>query len=197
LPHWTWPGREGQPTPVFCYTNYPSAELFVNGVSQGRQTKGPSDQPQTRYRLMWNDVKYAPGAIKVVAYDAQGKAVAEETVRTAGKPHHLKLVADRSKLAADGQDQSCVTVRVEDAQGNLCPDAADQLQVAVSGAGSFRAMGNGDPTSLELFHQPLMHAFHGQLVAIVQAADKAGDVQVKVSGAGLQAGTLQLQVSPK
>ncbi|MFD2718792.1 beta-galactosidase GalB [Hymenobacter monticola] len=197
LPHWTWPGREGQTTPVFCYTNYPSAELFVNGVSQGRQTKAKSDQPQTRYRLMWNDVKYAPGAIKVVAYNAQGKAVAEETVRTAGKPHHLKLVADRSKLAADGQDQAYVTVRVEDAQGNLCPDAADQLQVAVSGAGSFRAVGNGDPTSLELFHKPQMHAFHGQLVAIVQAADKAGDVQLKVTGAGLQTGTLQLKVGLK
>ncbi|MDO7848416.1 beta-galactosidase GalB [Hymenobacter sp. M29] len=197
LPHWTWPGREGQTTPVFCYTNQPSAELFVNGVSQGRQTKTKSDQPQTRYRLMWNDVKYAPGSIKVVAYDAQGKAVGEETLHTAGKPHHIKLVADRTKLSADGQDQAYVTARVEDAQGNLCPDAADQLQVSVSGAGSFRAMGNGDPTSLELFHKPQMHAFHGQLVAIVQAANKAGDAVLKVTAPGLQAGTLQLKVGAK
>jgi beta-galactosidase len=197
LPHWTWPGREGQPTPVFCYTSYPSAELFVNGVSQGRQTKGPSDKPQTRYRLMWNDVKYVPGSLKVVAYDAQGKAAAEETVRTAGRPHHIKLVADHATLAADGQDLAYLTARVEDAQGNLCPDAAEQLQVTVSGAGRFRAIANGDPTSLELFHQPQMHAFHGQLVAIVQAGTKAGDVQVRVSGAGLQAGTLQLKTGVK
>ncbi|MBJ6110623.1 DUF4982 domain-containing protein [Hymenobacter sp. BT523] len=197
LPHWTWPGREGQTTPVFCYTSYPSAELFVNGVSQGRQTKAKSDKPQTRYRLMWNDVKYAPGSIKVVAYDAQGKAVAEETVRTAGQPHHIRLVADHSTLAADGQDLAYVTARVEDKDGNLCPDAADQLQVAVTGAGRFRAMANGDPTSLELFHQPQMHAFHGQMVAIVQAGNKAGDVQLKVTGAGLQAGTLQLKTAAK
>ncbi|UOQ97646.1 DUF4982 domain-containing protein [Hymenobacter sp. 5317J-9] len=197
LPHWTWPGREGQTTPVFCYTSYPSAELFVNGVSQGRQTKAKSDKPQTRYRLMWNDVKYAPGSIKVVAYDARGKAVAEETVRTAGQPHHIKLVADHRTLAADGQDLAYVTARVEDKDGNLCPDAADQLQVAVSGAGRFRAMGNGDPTSLELFHQPQMHAFHGQLVAIVQAGTKPGDVQLKVSAAGLQPGTLQLKTAAK
>ena len=178
LPHWTWPGREGQTTPVFCYTSYPTAELFVNGQSQGRQTKSKTDKPQTRYRLMWNDVKYAPGALKVVAYDAQGKAVAEETVRTAGAPHHLKLVADRIALAADGEDQAYVTARVEDKDGNLCPDATNELQIAVSGAGRFRAVGNGDPTSLELFHQPQMHAFHGQLVAIVQAANKAGDIQL-------------------
>ena len=192
LPHWTWPGREGQTTPVFCYTSYPTAELFVNGQSQGRQTKSKTDKPQTRYRLMWNDVKYAPGALKVVAYDAQGKAVAEETVRTAGAPHHLKLVADRPALAADGEDQAYVTARVEDKDGNLCPDATNELQIAVSGAGRFRAVGNGDPTSLELFHQPQMHAFHGQLVAIVQAASKAGDIQLKVTANGLPPATLRL-----
>jgi beta-galactosidase len=193
LPHWTWPEREGQPTPVFCYTNYPSAELFVNGQSQGRQTKGPSDQPQTRYRLMWNDVKYAPGTLKVVAYDAQGKAVAEETVRTAGAPHHIKLIPDHTTLAADGQDLAYVTARVEDAQGNLCPDATHQMQFNVKGAGRFRAVGNGDATNLEVFHLPKMHAFHGQLVAIVQATDKVGEVQLEAKGAGLVGATLKMQ----
>jgi beta-galactosidase len=192
LPHWTWPGREGQTTPVYCYTNYPSAELFVNGKSQGRQTKAASDQPQTRYRLMWNDVKYQPGSIKVVAYDAQGKAVATEEVRTAGKPHHIRLVADRTSLSADGQDLAYITARVEDAKGTLCPEATQQLQIAVSGAGRFRAVANGDATSLEPFQEPRMKAFQGQLVATVQTTDKAGDVQVKVSAPGLQDGTLRL-----
>jgi beta-galactosidase len=195
LPHWTWPGREGQTTPVFAYTNYPSAELFVNGQSQGRQTKAASDKPQSRYRLMWNDVKYAPGSIKVVAYDAQGKAVATEEVKTAGAPHHIKLVADHSALAADGQDLAYVTARVEDKDGNLCPDATNQLQIAVTGTGRFRAVGNGDATCLEPFHQPQMHAFHGQLVAVVQATDKAGEVQVKVMGKGLKGGELSLKTA--
>ena len=117
---------------------------------------------------MWNDVKYAPGTLKVVAYDAQGKEVATEEVRTAGAPHHIRLVADRTALAADGKDLAFITARVEDAQGNLCPDAAQSLRFAVSGAGSFRAIGNGDPTNLQSFQQPRMRAFQGQLVAIVQ-----------------------------
>ncbi|GGG33676.1 beta-galactosidase GalB [Hymenobacter glacieicola] len=196
LPHWTWPGREGQTTPVFCYTSYPSAELFVNGQSQGRQTKGPSDQPQTRYRLMWPEVKYQPGSIKVVAYDAQGKAVAEQEVRTAGKPHHIKLVADRTSLTADGQDLAYITARVEDAQGNLCPEATTQLQFSVGGAGRFRAVANGDPTNLQPFHEPRMKAFQGMLVAVVQATDQAGQVQFKASGKGLQGATLRLQATP-
>ena len=192
LPHWTWPGREGQTTPVFCYTSYPAAELFVNGQSQGRQIKHASGQPQTRYRLMWNEVKYAPGTLKVVAYDAQGRPAATEEVRTAGRPHHVRLVADRTRLSADGQDLAFVTARVEDAQGNLCPDAAGELRFAVSGNGRFRAVGNGDPTCLELFQEPHMHAFHGQLVAIVQAGDAAGRVQLTVTGKGLKGSTLQL-----
>jgi beta-galactosidase len=194
LPHWTWTGREGQTTPVFCYTSYPSAELFINGKSQGKQTKSNTNN-LTRYRLMWNEVKYEPGTLKVVAYDAQGKAVAEEEVRTAGKPDHIKLVADRTTLTADGQDLAFVTARVEDAQGNLCPDATNELQFAVKGQGRFRAVGNGDATSLELFHEPRMHVFHGQLVAIVQAADKAGDVQLNVTGAGLKTGQVTLKTS--
>ena len=115
-----------------------------------------------------------------------------EEVRTAGLPHHLRLVADCTALAADGQDLALVAVRVEDAWGNLCPDAAPEVSFAVSGAGRFRAVGNGDPTSLELFQQPRMHAFHGQLVAIVQAAGPAGAVQLTAVGPGLKSGVVVL-----
>jgi beta-galactosidase len=195
LPHWTWPGREGQVTPVFCYTNGTSAELFVNGKSQGRQTKSTTADPQTRYRLEWKDVVYQPGSIKVVAYDAQGKTIGTEEVRTAGAPDHIRLVTDHAKLAADGEDLAYLTARVEDAQGNLCPEATQQLHFTVSGAGRFRAIGNGDPTCLEPFQEPQMHAFQGQLVAIVQASNAAGAVQVKATAAGLKDGTLQLQTS--
>jgi beta-galactosidase len=202
LPHWSWPGREpkdgasqGQTTPVFCYTSYPSAELFVNGQSQGRQTKKTSGSPETRYRLMWNDVKYAPGTLKVVAYDAQGKAVATEEVKTAGQPHHIRLVADRQALTADGRDLAFVTARVEDAQGNLCPESSSELQFTVSGAGRFRAVGNGDPTSLESFQQPHMKAFQGQLVAIVETTKQAGTLRLQAASPGLQSGSVELKTS--
>ena len=192
LPHWTWPGREGQVTPVFCYTNSPTAELFVNGKSQGRRTKAVTADPQTRYRLEWRDVVYQPGTIKVVAYDAQGKEAGTEEVRTAGAPHHIRLVADRTRLAADGEDLAYLTARVEDAQGTLCPEATQQLRFTVRGAGRFRAIANGDPTCLEPFQEPQMHAFRGQLVAIVQAGEAAGTIQVQAAAAGLRAGSLEL-----
>jgi beta-galactosidase len=191
LPHWTWPGREGQPTPVYCYTSYPSAELFVNGKSMGRRSK--DNTRVGRYRLIWNEVKYEPGTIKVVAYDAAGKAVAEESVTTAGKPHHIELTADRNQLLANGKDLSFVTVRIVDAKGNLCPNAADLLNCKVSGEGSFKAIANGDATSLELFQAPQMHAFHGMLVAIVQAGEKPGTVKLEVTAKGLKPAAINVQ----
>lgn len=179
LPHWTWPGREGQPTPVFVYTNYPSAELFINGKSYGRQTKLRDGEPENRYRLMWHNAIYEPGELKVVAYDSTGHAVAEKSVRTAGQPHHIELATDRHQLTADGKDLAYVTLRIVDKDGNLCPTDGRLVKFSVSGAGRYRASANGDPTCLDLFHLPQMHAFGGMLTVIVEAGEKPGRIQLK------------------
>ena len=205
LPHWTWPGREGENTPVFVYTNYPEAELFVNGKSYGKQRKLTSDEAralqgkdslwlQRRYRLMWTDVPYEPGELKVVAYDNSGKKVEEKTVRTAGKPHHLEVVADRTALSADGKDLAYITVRVVDKDGNLCPADDRLVSFTVKGAGSFRAAANGDATCLDLFHLPRMHAFSGQLTAIVQSGAESGNLVFEAKAKGVKAGKLMLKV---
>ncbi|SEN21782.1 beta-galactosidase [bacterium A37T11] len=193
VPHWTWPGREGKITPVYCYTNYPAAELFVNGKSMGVKRKNPKGM-QTRYRLMWDSVRYEPGSVRVVALDINGLPVAEEMVKTAGKPHHILMNADRYTLAPDQQDLSFITVRVVDKDGNLCPQADNELAFEVSGAASFRAAANGDPTSLEMFHLPHMKVFNGQLVVILQAGRKQGDAELKISGKKLKSGKLILHV---
>jgi beta-galactosidase len=191
LPHWNWEGREGQTTPVFVYTNYDSAELFVNGKSMGIQKKNNSN-PQARYRLMWMDVKYEPGTLKVVALDKDGKAVAEEEIHTAGKPYQIKLEADRNTLEANGEDLSFVTVSVVDKDGNPCPTATEQLKFNVTGKGTYRAACNGDATSLEQFHLPTMKLFSGKLVVLVQSTEEAGKIELSVTGKGLKSGKIAL-----
>lgn len=193
LPHWNWEGREGEVTPVFVYTNYDSAELFVNGKSMGVQKKNKSS-PTHRYRLMWMDVKYEPGTIKVVAYDKEGQAAAEEEVHTAGKPYKLILETDRKQLDADGKDLAFVTVSVVDKNGIPCPNATHQLKFKVKGAGSYRAAANGDATSLELFHLPTMKLFSGKLVVLVQSGENKGRVELTVSGKGLKPAKIELAV---
>ena len=200
LPHWTWKGREGEVTPIFVYTNYPSAELFINGVSQGIRTKDTSitaentmDQEesatsfrrQQRYRLMWMETKYEPGTVEVVAYNDNGEAVARKQMHTAGEPYRIVLEADRQTIAADGRDLS-FTVKVVDKDGNLCPDAQHLISYKVEGEGFYRAGANGNSVSLELFHLPQMKVFNGMMTAIVQSTDKAGSITLTAKAKGLK-----------
>ena len=184
LPHWTWgKERRGQVTPVYCYTDYPTAELFVNGKSQGKISKNPKERLD-RYRLRWNDVKYEPGKLRVVVYDEQGRQAGEQVVSTAGKPSRLKLDVwtqhEAEWLKADGEDLAFITVSLTDAKGTIIPDANDQLSFEVSGAGRFEAVCNGDATSLESFKKPTMRLFSGQLVIVVRSDKKAGNLTLKV-----------------
>lgn len=215
LPHWTWPGREGEVTPVYCYTNYPSAELFVNGKSQGRISKrldqrvkpdGSRTVKETeplidRYRLRWNNVVYEPGEIRVVVYDADGVRKGESVCRTAGQPHHLVIEQQTldeyhgpSVLRADGEDMAFFVVSAVDKEGNLCPEAEVSIQVEVSGAADFQGICNGDPTSFEVFTRPTMKLFKGQLVVGIISNGKKGPARVSVHSTGLISATAKMKV---
>ena len=208
VPHWTWPGREGEVTPVMVYTSLPEAELTVNGRSMGRRhrlsaaeadraaAEGDSLALLRRYRLIWDGVPYEPGEITVTAYDDNGRAVASESVRTAGKPYALRLDTDCKVLQADGDDLAYVTVSVVDKDGNECPAENRLVRFYVKGSGSYRAAANGDPTSLDLFHLPQMHLFSGKCTAIVQSTDKPGTVTLRASAKGLRPATIRIPVRP-
>ena len=197
LPHWNWKGREGQVTPVYCYTDGVEGELFVNGKSQGRVRKDKSSRLD-RYRLRWNNVKYEPGGIRVVTYNQYGEKVGEDVKRTAGEPAQMKFsveTPDHEPIAcmvegctdehnvllnADGKDLAFITVSLLDKDGNECPLADDELTFEVTGAGTFKAACNGDATSLEPFTHPHMKLFSGKLVVIVQSSKQKGNITLKV-----------------
>jgi len=189
LPHWNWPERIGKKTPVFVYTNYNSAELFVNGKSQGIQTKNKKT-PQNRYRLMWNNVVYEPGTLKVIAYDDRGQPVAEKEKKTASKPETIILKSDVQQLSANGKDLAFISVSVVDENGFSCETATNELKFKVKGEGKFKAVCNGDPTSLKPFHLPSMPLFSGKLVVIVESSEKAGEIELTVSGERLKTGII-------
>lgn len=204
LPHWNWEGHENDTVPVFVYTDYPEAELFINGKSYGRQrkvtnapiAKGKIYDPEVlkRYRLMWMDAIYQPGEVRVVAYDKAGNKADEKVLHTAGKPHHLELETRHQELTADGKDLAYITIRVVDKDGNLCPLDNRQVRFNVKGAGTFRATANGDATCLEPFHLPQMSAFNGQLTAIVQAGDESGELTFTAKAKGIKSATIKITV---
>ncbi len=207
LPHWNWKGREGEITPIFVYTNYPTAELFINGKSQGKRTKDMSvtvynsaDSASaadlkrlTRYRLMWMDTKYEAGTVKVVAYNENGEVAAEKEIKTAGKPYKIELIPDRTEITADGKDLSFVTVKVVDKEGNLCPVAANQIKFKVKGNGKYVAGANGDPTSLESFQEPTMKVFNGMMTAIIGSNEIPGTITLEATSKGLKKGSVTIK----
>jgi beta-galactosidase len=180
LPHWNWPERLGQVTPVHLYTSGDEAELFLNGKSLGRKKRGPRD-----YRLRWDDVVYQPGTLHTVVYK-NGKPWAEDTVQTTGKPARLTLSADRTLLHADGADLAFVTVKVADKEGRMVPRASDRVRFTLSGPGEIVATDNGDATSFESFQSPSRKAFNGMALAIVRTRPgQAGKLVLTASAPGL------------
>jgi beta-galactosidase len=178
LPHWTWPERVGQVTPVHVFTSGDEAELFLNGRSLGRKAKGAFE-----YRLRWDDVVYEPGKLDVVAYKA-GQVWAMDSMATAGPAGKLELAPDRSRIASDGKDLSFVTATVADEHGQLVPRSMNMIHFEVRGPGEIVATDNGDATDLNVFPSPDRKAFNGLALAIVRATGP-GPIIVTARSQGL------------
>jgi beta-galactosidase len=183
LPHWNW--HRGDTIPVMCYTNYPNAELFVNGKSMGIK-RFDKNQTFNRYRLVWPEVIYQPGEMKVVAYDETGKAVETKTIKTAGDPYKIVLAPDRQTIHADGKDLCYITAEIQDKDGNLCPMAGSMVFVEVDGAGSLKALCNGDATDQTSFSSSYYRTFNGKMMIVVESSKLPGEILVKAMGSYLK-----------
>ena len=188
LPHWNWPGRAGQVTPVHVFTSGDEAELFVNGRSMGRKKKAAFE-----YRLRWDSVRYEPGAVRVVAYKS-GRRWAEETISTTGPATQLHIRADRAVVRADGSDLCFITVEVADHNGLPVPDATGRVVFQLEGPGEIVATDNGDPASLVSFAAKEREAYGGKVLAIIRTAKgKAGVIKITAASAGLKAAGIAVQ----
>lgn len=188
LPHWNWPGRKGQVTPVHVFTSGDEVELFLNGRSMGKKKKG-----EFEYRLRWDDMIYEPGELKAIAYK-NGDQWAEQSVRTTGEPVRIALQADRSRVRADREDLSFITVSVLDGNGLPVPDAMNKIKLSVEGPATVIATDNGDPGDLISFASKERPLYAGLLLAIIQPrTGKPGAIKVIASSPGLPSASLLIQ----
>lgn len=178
FPHWNW--TPGQDIDMWAYyNNADEVELFVNGKSQGVRTKGKDD-----FHVMWR-VVFQPGTVKVVSR-RNGRTVLEREIHTAGEPAQIRLTADRSEISADGKDLSFVTVEVLDKDGNLCPEAENQVVFDVQGAGFIAGVDNGSPISLEPFKADRRKAFYGKCLVVIQNNGVPGGIKLTATADGLK-----------
>ncbi|GAT63578.1 beta-galactosidase GalB [Paludibacter jiangxiensis] len=187
LPHWNWPDRMGQITPVHVFTSGDEAELFLNGTSLGRKVKGVYE-----YRLRWDSVRYEPGELKVIVYK-NGNKWEEETVKTTASPSQLTIETDRSEIQADGKDLSFITVKIADRNGLIVPVANNQIEFSIDGPGEILATDNGDPTNMIPFPSQTKDAFNGLCLVIVRSkAGAKGNITLKAKSAGLTSAHLTI-----
>ncbi|MFH4966498.1 glycoside hydrolase family 2 TIM barrel-domain containing protein [Gaetbulibacter sp. M235] len=195
LPHWNWQGKEGDTIPVFAYTNGDCGELFVNGKSYGKQCKKPASKNSVeRFRLIWNNVVYSPGNIKVVAYKNE-KAIAEETIKTAEEPFSLKLSPNRTTLKANGEDLSYILVEAYDKHGVLNPLANNKIEISIEGNVQIAGVGNGNPQSFEPFQTNHVNLFYGKAMVIIKSNQEKGIVKIKVNSNNLKSDSVSLTIN--
>lgn len=181
LPHWNWPERAGQITPVHVFTSGDEAELFLNGRSLGKKKKGAFE-----YRLRWDDVKYEAGELKAIAYK-NGKRWADQTLRTTGAAGQLQLKADRNNINADGESLSFITVTIADKNGSRVATANNKVKFSIEGPGEILATDNGDPASLVSFASKEREAYFGLLLVIVRSAKgKKGTIRITATSEGIK-----------
>ena len=190
LPHWNWPDRVGEVTPVHVYTTGDEAELFLNGKSLGRKKRGP-----TQYRLHWDDVIYHPGELKVIAYRNHNRW-AHDVVQTTGPANKLTLQPDRATVAADGQDLSFVTVTVADYAGRQVPTAKNHVGFELTGPGEIVAVDNGDATSFESFQAKERNAYNGLCLVVIRSTGQPGEITLKASAPSLEPAEVKLTAAP-
>ena len=189
IPHWNW--EAGQRVDVHCYTNYQKAQLFLNGRSLGVRKKDTTEL-LTSYRLIWKNIMFEPGELKVVTLDTNNQPVKEMVRKTAGKAAKIKMKADRSVIAADGKELCFITVSVIDEKGTLCPNADHLINFSIVGNGTIKAVGNGDPTSLESFVEPYRKVFNGKCMVIVQSTTVPGTIEIGAKSVGLESAFVNL-----
>jgi beta-galactosidase len=180
LPHWNWPERIGQITPVHVFSSGDEAELFLNNVSMGRKKKG-----QYEYRFRWDSVVYKPGELRVVTYK-NGQKWATDIVKTVGDAKQLQLTADRSSIKADGNDLSFVTLKMLDDDGLFVAFANNPITFEISGPGEIVATDNGDPADLVAFPSKERKAYNGLALVIIRGkAGVPGRIKVTAKSAEL------------
>jgi beta-galactosidase len=193
LPHWNWEGSSYEKLPVFVYTNGDCAELFLNGKSLGKRCKQPdSEISYQRFRIIWDEVSYEPGELKVIAYK-NGKVIGESIMKTAGKPFQIKLTPDRQELQADGSDLSYILVEALDKDGILCTLADNLIHFDLVGPAVIEGVGNGNPQSTEPYVADFRKLFYGKAMLIIRTLnDKQGEIRVTATAKKLKSASISL-----
>ncbi len=185
--NWNWDSFKGQEVSVLAFTNCDSVILYLNGRSLGSRSLSGSKNAVLNWKM-----PYEPGELKAVAY-SEGKQAAENILKTAGKAEKIMLKSDLSSIRADGRDFANLEVLVTDANGNIVPDAVNEITIKVEGAGRNIGFGNGDNTNIESYQSDTHKVFEGKARVYIQSDGKKGNIRIEATGEGLKTAVINIK----
>lgn len=174
---WNWPGMEGKPMRVNVYSRSPRVRLYQDNVLIGEKEVNPESYTATF------EVAYIPGTLRAANMVGK-KEVSSVSLKTAGNPASIRLVADRTRINADKNDLSYVKIEVVDKEGNVVPNAKVHVEISCSGNGRVIASGNAGYDDMKSFRSLTPYTFRGKAMAIIQPTGEKGSVNLKVSAQG-------------
>lgn len=185
-----WTPRDTQPhnENVEVYSNCKEVELYLNDKSLGAQEIQADASPR-----IWH-VAYVPGTLKAIARN-DDKAVATESLTTAGQPAKIILAANPQKITKDWDSVVFVRAKIVDKDGCLVPNANNPVTFNASASGVVAAVDNGDNSSHEPFQSSQRRAFDGECVAYVKANASSGRIEISASSPGLKSESIVVRIS--
>ncbi|MDP4291724.1 MAG: glycoside hydrolase family 2 TIM barrel-domain containing protein, partial [Bacteroidota bacterium] len=183
---WTWPGYEGKDIQVEVYSKYPKVRLYLNNKLVGEQPTTKEQQFKATFTLPFHS-----GTLKAVGVE-NDREVASAILRTADKPAKIKVKADRTQIKANGQDLSFVTVEVTDENGNIQPNADNQLKFDIKGPGVIIGVDNACLKDLDAYVSNTRKAWKGRALAVIRSSQNEGDIRLTISSPGLTGTTITI-----
>jgi Beta-galactosidase/beta-glucuronidase len=181
---WTWPGQEGKNMQVEVYSTYPKVRLYLNNKLIGEQPTAKEQKFKATFAIPYSSgILSAKGVKDGVEYETV-------TLKTAGPAFRIQLKADRTKILADGQDLSYVTVEITDKDGNIQPNAENRLGFSITGAGVIAGVDNANMKDTDNYVGTTRKAWRGRAMAVIKSTHSTGDIKLTVSSPGLSGATV-------
>lgn len=178
---------------VNVYSREERVRLLINDSVMGEKDVNPENYTATF------TVAYEPGQIKAEIVSPEnkkakkGEEIAEVHFNTANAPAGIRFEAVDSIVTASHNDLAYIYINIVDDEGNLCPTAELPLTITTTGVKHIALAGTGHPYDMKSFRTLTPTTFRGKALLIIQPQDESGEVNVKVTGNGIEGNEFRVE----
>lgn len=184
-----WNYHEGQLIRVVCYTNAPRAKLLLNNKEVGA-IQDYNDETG----IMYWDVPYQPGVLKVMGLDTDNNEISTFEIRTSKRPYALKIIEEEQRVDQE-EGIARIALQVVDEDGVPVTISDDEVTCHLSGNARLMGLEASNNTDMSDYTDNVHRVYHGRIVAFVKLIDKNSDeIKMKFTAPWLQPTEMVIKV---